>query len=918
MQQLTTLCKAFWLCLWLLLPSSLYAQSLITGTITDAENKDPLIGVTVVVKGKMVGTVTNMDGAFSLNYSEAPPFTLIFSMVGYASQEVEVTSNNQKIDLELAEQSILGQEVVIAASRVEESILKSPVSIEKMDILAIRETASVSFFDGLANLKAVDMTTSSLGFKVVNTRGFNDPSNTRFVQLVDGIDNAAPSLNFPVGNLVGLSELDVESVELIPGAASALYGSAAFNGILLMTSKNPFLYQGLSAQMKTGLTHLDGKDAGTSPYLSASMRYAKAFNDKFAFKFNVDYMRGEDWHASSTVDKTGSGLGRENPAYDGLNVYGDEVATGLPIGPGGSLITVSRTGYAESELVDYGVENLKLDAALHYRISNNIEASYIFKYGWGTTVYTSFQRYSFKDLFMQQHKLELKGSNFFLRGYASAENSNKTYDSGFTAININNAWKSNAAWFQTYAGAYLGAIPNVPGGDHGIARAAADQGRLLPGTAEFEQEFNRITNIADFATGSKFDVTSSLYHVEGMYNFAEQIEAVDIQVGGSYRVYDLQSMGTLFPDTIVTATGEENDITFYEAGAYVQVSKTFFDDKLKLVGSGRIDKSEQIEKARFTPRFSAVYTANEKHNIRASFQTGFRMPSSQAQFINLNLGRIILVGGLPQVYNSYGLNEYNYTVSSAGAFGAAVGADIAGGKDSGQAAVDNLGLLQKYDFTNIKPEGLKSFELGYKGLFNKRLLVDIAGYYSLYDNFQAARRILVTATDPSVDPLGAAGDISSGNYTVYGVYDNSPEEVTSYGVAGGINYSTLKGYTINANYTFARLDLGGAKDDLIAAFNTPEHKFNFSVGNREVVKNIGFNIAWRWSDSYEWVSSFSEGIVPSYNTLDAQVSFKIEGMKSWLKVGGTNILNRRYTQIYGGPEVGAMVYVSLTFDQMMN
>jgi outer membrane receptor protein involved in Fe transport len=82
------------------------------------------------------------------------------------------------------------------------------------------------------------MNTSSLSFKSVNTRGFATVANTRFMQLVDGMDNSSPLLNFVLGNLIGVSEIDVQSVELLPGASSALYGANAFNGILFMTSKS--------------------------------------------------------------------------------------------------------------------------------------------------------------------------------------------------------------------------------------------------------------------------------------------------------------------------------------------------------------------------------------------------------------------------------------------------------------------------------------------------------------------------------------------------------------------------------------------------------------------------------------------------------------------------------------------------------
>lgn len=220
----------------------------ISGTVTESGSGMPLIGVNILVKGKVIGTITDNDGNFTLEVNQAPPLTLIFSMIGFASQELAITeANTNNLQIRLEEQSLLGQEVVVSASRVEESILQSPVSIEKMDILAIREAASDSYYKSIANLKGVDVTSTSINFQIVNARGFNSTGNTRFVQLIDGMDTQAPSLNFPIGNLNGPSELDVESVEFIPGASSALYGPNAFNGMLLINSKSPFEYQGLSA-----------------------------------------------------------------------------------------------------------------------------------------------------------------------------------------------------------------------------------------------------------------------------------------------------------------------------------------------------------------------------------------------------------------------------------------------------------------------------------------------------------------------------------------------------------------------------------------------------------------------------------------------------------------------------------------------
>ncbi|MCR9082419.1 MAG: carboxypeptidase-like regulatory domain-containing protein, partial [Cyclobacteriaceae bacterium] len=308
---------------------SVFAQTTISGTVIDADTKETLVGVNIIVKGKVIGTISDLDGNFTLNVNQEPPFTLIFSMVGYSSQEVEITGGISNLEIELAESTVLGQEVVISASRVEESVMKSPVSVEKMDIIAIREAPQASFYDALNNLKGVEMSTQSLTFKSFNTRGFNANGNVRTVQMIDGMDNQAPGLNFSVGNIVGISELDLESVELLPGASSALYGPNAINGILLMNSKNPFQYQGLSASVRTGIMDEGNRSNPSTGFYDFSARYAKAFNDKVAFKVNVQYLKADDWQANDFRDQSllngfgiANGTRANNPGYNGVNSYG--------------------------------------------------------------------------------------------------------------------------------------------------------------------------------------------------------------------------------------------------------------------------------------------------------------------------------------------------------------------------------------------------------------------------------------------------------------------------------------------------------------------------------------------------------------------------------------------------------------------
>ena len=115
--------------------------------------------------------------------------------------------------------------------------------------------------------------------------------------------------------------------ELLPGAASALYGANAFNGILFMRSKSPFDVGGLSVYFKQGITSQEA--AGDNSYTDFGIRAAHKFSEHFAAKVNFGYLRGTDWAANNTTDKLNRGLTRADIDYDGINVYGDEVSTDI-------------------------------------------------------------------------------------------------------------------------------------------------------------------------------------------------------------------------------------------------------------------------------------------------------------------------------------------------------------------------------------------------------------------------------------------------------------------------------------------------------------------------------------------------------------------------------------------------------------
>lgn len=932
--------------------ASAQGTTTISGTVTDSTTAEPLIGVNILVKGQVIGTISDLGGNFSLVVNHDPPLTLVFSMVGYSTQELEITDNEVSgLDVQLQEQTILGQEIVVSASRVEESILQSPVSIEKMDILSIRNSPSDSYYKAIGNLKGVDVTSSSINFQIINARGYNSTGNTRFVQLTDGMDTQAPALNFPIGNLNGPSELDVESLEFIPGASSALYGPNAFNGILLVQSKSPFDYQGLSAYYKQGINHISGR-AGepqtVKPMYEGSLRYAKAFNNKFAFKLNASFMRAEDWYGTDRTDLNQSNQGdlSINPGANLVHVFGDEVSNNIGLlrnvgaiqtvfGPYAFSLpdqVVSRTGYDEQELVDYGAENYKFSGALHYRVTDRSELSYTFNYGSGTSVYTGAQRYSLNNFEISQHKLELRGNNFFLRGYTTRENSGDSYIADLTGVNINNEWKSNTTWFTEYTVGYLQHLigqqvapgtlgtPEQQSAAHAFARGMADTGRFLPGTGEFEEAKEKV--VSDFIpSGSLFNDRSRMYMAEGQYDFQNEIDILDLQAGASYRLYELNSNGTIFADV------EGNDITIAEVGAFAQASKRLLNDQLKLAGSIRFDKNENFS-GQFSPRVSAVYTQGNS-NFRVAIQTGFRNPTTQGQHIDLNVVAARLIGGLPYYREKYNIFENSYSQASVNAYIAAVGA---GESPISPTATQLLEPVES--LPELRPEQVKSIEAGYKGLLaDNRLLIDLAYYYNIYNDFitQTAIRkasgpvypgAALNTTEGAINAVNAPTLLTPitipGQENTFQTYTNlTKEEVRAHGAAIGVTYNLPNNFSLSGNYNFNR-QLTTIDPQFLNDYNTPEHKTNISFGNRKIGKNIGFNVTYRYQSQFRWESSFATGEVPEIHNMDAQLSYKLSTFKSVIKLGGSNLFNNRYFQNFGGPTIGAIYYLSITFDELLN
>ena len=917
---------------WCVFCGSLSAQTILKGVIVDGNNGDPLIGASVLVKGTTTGTVTEVDGSWSLTVTGLPSI-LQFSYIGFAPTEVEVTDVDQDLTVRLGDNAITTDVVEVKGRRISEKQQQAALTVETLDAIAIKETAAANFYDGLGSLKDVDLTAASLGFKIVNTRGFNSTNPVRSLQIIDGVDNQSPGLNFSLGNFLGASELDVNRVNLVVGASSAFYGPNAFNGVIAIESKDPFLQQGFSAQIKGAQRNL----------VEGGIRWADALKNKdgqdwMAYKLNLFGFRADDWVADNYDPVFDTDADRDNPGgYDAVNIYGDEGNRLFDFStnrrqPG--LGRIYRQGYQEIDLVDYNSENIKAGVAFHFRLQpeKTLESTELLlasNYSTGTTVYQGDNRFSLRNIQFFQHRLELRNrDDFFVRFYVTHEDAGDSYDPYFTALRLQDRHKDDDRWRTDYASYWQETVvPQLRSNEnfsscfprectiaeqdqrraeffatsegqalleqyHAEARRAAQTSSSVGtedfyevGTERFNEAFNEIINTPVTEGGTQFFDRSALYHLHGEKQLPgiwapNESTRLDLTFGGNGRLYTPNSDGTILLDTA------GRNIDTWEVGAYGGGTLNL-NNRFKISASLRADRHENFS-LNLSPAASVVYTPSETTTARISFSSALRNPTLNDQYLNYNVGRAILLGNIDGVQDLV-------TVESVVDF----------------SNTGNQDTIQFFDVDPIRPERVRTLEAGLRTTLWEKLYVDATYYYSFYTDFIGFN-------------LGVDLSYFGANITgvqPYRVSANARDQVTTQGFSIGSNYYFGNYFTLNGNYSYNRLNTN-TEDPIIPAFNTPEHKYNLGVAGRDVplsflgdaVPSFGFNVTYKWVDGFLFEGSPQfTGLIEAYGLLDAQVNFSVPRINTTFKLGASNLLNNEVFQVYGGPRIGRLAYLSATY-----
>ena len=278
----------------MLASATMLAQTTITGVVKDAQTGETLLGANIKVSGKAVGTTSDFDGKFLLKVNDAPPFTIEISMLGFKATNVEITKNNQEVMVSLQEDSTALEEIVFSASRRRQKVQEAPASVSIItpkDIL--NSAAVVDPVMNLANIAGVQIQQQSANSINIEMRAGSGIFGTSTFPILDYRYLVTPASGQFNNYQTGMSNIDIQRVEVVRGAASALYGPGVTSGVVHFMSKSAIDYPGTTVEMLGGTLNTTGM----------TVRHAfKNDNDKFGFKVNVRYQKGTDFELDPVAD----------------------------------------------------------------------------------------------------------------------------------------------------------------------------------------------------------------------------------------------------------------------------------------------------------------------------------------------------------------------------------------------------------------------------------------------------------------------------------------------------------------------------------------------------------------------------------------------------------------------------------------
>ncbi len=891
----------FWIGILFCLFSStkLMAQTTVSGTVSDAQTGEGVIGVNIQVKGTSSGTTTDVNGNFNLSTTQPAPFTLIFSSIGFSRVELEITGSRSGVSVQMEPQVMIGEEVVVSASRKREKIQEAPAAISILNADKIANDAVVNPMLSIRNLTGVNVSQYGVGGGQVNLRGRSAVFQTETFIMADYRNLLLPSLGALQFEQQPIDAIDLERVEVIRGPGSALYGPGVEAGIVHFISKDPFRYPGTTVSVY----------GGNQSSFGASFRHAGHTKDeKLGYKITGYYRRAQDFEieSDSTVDPVQAAR---------LASFQPQVVS-----------AVNPENVITTDIPNYDMRSYGFTATLEYRPSDNLSIVGVGGYGVGESIFRTSQGEGYTTAPRPFAQVRVQAGGFFGQVFWSYQNGGDgnsfLYSTGLTTINEAHQVEGQLQYnFQ----AANNKLDFTVGTDYRINTIETEGS--IHGRFEDEDDYSIIGGYAQV----DFKATDKLNFIAA--GRVDRFAALD-EIAFSPRV------GVVYK----AAPNHTLRATWNKAFGAPTAVNLYGDLPLEFLAPG-------------VPAWltNGVEAHTFNNGTSTEFITGSNLPG---QDYPLNLAYGVVTAALPGVNPAFNDPELqallvSRTPSIMGNSGAlAFGNPITRGPlelsesdmfeigykgvFAGRLSV-SLDIYYNRRQNNLTAPVLTAPLLGYPSLgtdlggavaavFTDEELaqfgLDVA---TLAGTYQAVASSIALSEGGTPNPLGVlnndqalpsiqASGLGGGASLTY----LNIEELDYWGIDFGLEYFIRPDLSVFGNLSWLNeaywedLDIVGSETGTEFSLNIPDTQIKLGVEyqpERGFYGNIAmrYNNAWRSVNGAPWT-----GEVDSFTIFDAGAGYNFDfGLN--LGVTATNIFDVDYQPIFGAPFVGALVLVKATY-----
>ncbi len=923
------------------LPVSAQQQSAtISGTVTDGEAGLPLPNANVYVSETGTGSVTDLEGRYTVSGLEAGSYTVLFSFTGYQNQErvVELAAGQTlSLDVALAP-GIELDPIQITAGRRQEKVLDAPASIDVIDARELQTEIVASTVKALRNVTGLDMAQTGLDRYEVVLRGFNNTFSGATYVLTDYRQAAVPSVGVNFHSSMPTTSVDIERIEIVRGPGSALYGAGVDNGVIHYITKDPFTHRGTTVSVTGGQRSVLGLEG----------RVAHVFGQKLGVKFVGQYGRGNDFSLESCAPElVQAGRFSECPdAVDAVQLAIDGIQRDTDIS---KAIMNATAEYRFSE-------NTRLIATAGHSTTSSVLLS-----GLGA-IRADGYTYTFGQLRFQS-------GGFFAQAYVNTNDAGKSQIyGGEKVVELSNTWSAQAQYnFQMARGREQVVI----GADLELTRPNTD-GTVF---GRYEDE----DNIDEYGA-----------YLQSTTRIASGLELVGAARADYNTVIDDLRISPRLGIVAKPALGHSLRATYNHSYSSPSVTSLFLDiiggvipgTDIKLRGRG-------VSHGYTWERNPAYLAAGATTDLVASSL----IPGQEGAAVPVGIGTGLLYG---LIFDALGSTPPEDIAAQLTALGIPVTAPVVGllldllnpeqtvvdGFSPGVMGILNLSEQTIDNFPTdlapvsaIKPRTSQTYEIGYKGIFSEKVLVALDAYYGQTKNFVGSLQIKTPfvlvptlAADLTRDiAAGIAGNaVLAGLLGGFGLTPeavaaiivqlanetgglpnattpiaivetrenkqgegNTPElmvtypnfgTVSYYGLDLAIQYLASRKLSLFGNVSwvndnfFSADEIGEDDPSLAISLNAPSLKTKLGGVYRHS-SGLELTASGRFIQGFPVISGPYVGDVEDYFIMDLGMGYSFVGGLSGLRAGinVSNIFDSNHREFIGAPKLGRVAVARLTY-----